>query len=445
MKNRHSTTETGYAAERKLRLPHVGQRIIKTSVAVLICLLISYLRGFRAGSMSAEASITAIACMQPYVSTAAEYAASRFIGSGTGLGWGLALLILITIFPQIGANFLLLYLLIALGIGLCLYTAVSIKKPETSSIAAIVFLCFVINFPYVEQPFARVANQMAEILIGTLVAIGVNTFRLPRTKDRNQVFFVDVRDLVPDPRTGLSPAVLFQLNQLSADGALICLQIRHAPAFYSAQLRAVQLKLPMIVMDGAAVYDLDSGTYLRSENLRPQDSERVREKLESLRLSYFAHTIHDGRSYIFHQGEVREEEKPVLAHMAKSPYRHCLEGANFDPEEIVYLKVVVKDEDVERLIREIMPLTEERSVRTAVRSQGDAQGIRGVYIYDEFATIERAQKQMLEKLQEDIPSFRGVPVRPDRACTGEHDVMELLRKIRNLYEPVRLIELHEGR
>ena len=53
--------------------------------------------------------------------------------------------------------------------------------------------------------------------------------------------------------------------------------------------------------------------------------------------------------------------------------------------------------------------------------------------------------KMLEKLQEDIPSFRGVPVRPDRACTGEHDVMELLRKIRNLYEPVRLIELHEGR
>ncbi len=438
MKNRQSTTGTGYAAGAGLRLPHVGQRIIKTAVAVLICLLISYLRGFRAGSMSAEASITAIACMQPYVSTAAEYAASRFIGSGTGLGWGLVLLILITIFPQIGANFVLLYLLIALGIGLCLYTAVSIKKPETSSIAAIVFLCFVINFPYVEQPLVRVANQMAEILIGTLVAIGVNTFRLPRRKDRNQVFFVDVHDLVPDPRTGLSPAVLFQLNQLSADGALICLQIRHAPAFYSAQLRAVQLKLPMIVMDGAALYDLESGTYLQPKSLSLQDSTRVREKLDSMGLSYFVYTIREGRSFIFHQGNAREEEKPVLAHMARSPYKHCLEGANFEPEEIVYLKVIVKDKEVEKLIREITPLTEAGSIRAAVRSQGDAQGIRGVYIYDEFATIERAQKQMLEKLQEDIPSFRGVPVRPERSCTGEHDVMELLRKIRNLYEPVRL-------
>ena len=173
MNNRHSTTGTEYGTGRRFRLPRVGQRITKTSVAVLICQVISYLRGFRAGTMSAEAPITAIACMQPYVSTAAEYAASRFIGSGTGLVYGLALLILITVFPAIGANSMLLYLLIAAGIGLCLYTAVSIKKPETSGIAAIVFLCFVINFPYVEQPLIRAANQMADILIGTVVAIGV--------------------------------------------------------------------------------------------------------------------------------------------------------------------------------------------------------------------------------------------------------------------------------
>ncbi len=414
MNNRHSTTGTEYGTGRRFRLPRVGQRITKTSVAVLICLVISYLRGFRAGTMSAEAPITAIACMQPYVSTAAEYAASRFIGSGTGLVYGLALLILITVFPAIGANSMLLYLLIAAGICLCLYTAVSIKKPETSGIAAIVFLCFVINFPYVEQPLIRAANQMADILIGT-----------------------DVHDLVPDPRTGLTPAVLFQLNRLCADGALICLQIRHAPAFYSAQLRAVQLKLPMIVMDGAALYDLGSASYLRSVNISPQDSARVREKLESLSLSYFVYTIRNGKSYIFHQGEVRDEEKPVLAHMAATPYRNCLEGGNFTPEEIVYLKVVVKEDEAKKLIQAIQPLAESGSVRTAIRSQGDAEGICGVYIYNEFATIERAQKQMLEKLQKDIPTFRGVPVHPECACTGEHDVMELLRKIRDLYEPLR--------
>ena len=375
MNNRHSTTGTEYGTGRRFRLPRVGQRITKTSVAVLICLVISYLRGFRAGTMSAEAPITAIACMQPYVSTAAEYAASRFIGSGTGLVYGLALLILITVFPAIGANSMLLYLLIAAGIGLCLYTAVSINKPETSGIAAIVFLCFVINFPYVEQPLIRAANQMADILIGTVVAIGVNTFRLPRRKDRNQVFFVDVHDLVPDPRTGLTPAVLFQLNRLCADrlcadGALICLQIRHAPAFYSAQLRAVQLKLPMIVMDGAALYDLGSASYLRSVNISPHDSKRVREKLESLSLSYFVYTIRNGKSYIFHQGEVRDEEKPVLAHMAATPYRNCLEGGNFTPEEIVYLKVVVRpsahrSKCLKNCRRTSRPSAASRSIRSA--------------------------------------------------------------------------------
>ena len=55
--------------QKKLFFPYIGQRIIKTSVAVFLCLVFYYFRGYRGVTMSAEAAITAIICMQPYVTT----------------------------------------------------------------------------------------------------------------------------------------------------------------------------------------------------------------------------------------------------------------------------------------------------------------------------------------------------------------------------------------
>jgi hypothetical protein len=80
--------------ERHFYLPHIGQRIVKTSIAVFITLLVYYLRGYRGAEMPAEAAITAIICMQPYVRDTRDFAVNRFIGTLIGAAWGLAFLLL---------------------------------------------------------------------------------------------------------------------------------------------------------------------------------------------------------------------------------------------------------------------------------------------------------------------------------------------------------------
>ena len=48
-------TETVYDRQR-WTFPRVGQRIVKTSIAVFLCLVIYYLRGYEGGSMPTEAA-----------------------------------------------------------------------------------------------------------------------------------------------------------------------------------------------------------------------------------------------------------------------------------------------------------------------------------------------------------------------------------------------------
>ena len=85
--------------KRQFYLPHIGQRIVKTSVAVFLTLLVYYLRGYRGADMPAEAAITAIICMQPYARDSRAFAVSRFIGTFIGAAWGLGFLLLMLVFP----------------------------------------------------------------------------------------------------------------------------------------------------------------------------------------------------------------------------------------------------------------------------------------------------------------------------------------------------------
>ena len=132
--------------KRPIYLPRIGQRIVKTSIAVLITLLVYYLRGYRGADMPAEAAITAIICMQPYVHDTREYAMSRFIGTLIGAAWGLGFLLLMLVFPRMGEVLLLVYLRMAVGVMLTLYTCVLVRRPDTAGQAAIVFICVVIAF-----------------------------------------------------------------------------------------------------------------------------------------------------------------------------------------------------------------------------------------------------------------------------------------------------------
>lgn len=106
----------GFDAAESLHLPHVGQRILKTTLAVFLCLLIYALRGFEGQDMPTEAAITAIICMQPYVQDSKTYALNRAVGTLIGAGCGLLLLLLLSAFPALGQNRVVLYALMAAGV-----------------------------------------------------------------------------------------------------------------------------------------------------------------------------------------------------------------------------------------------------------------------------------------------------------------------------------------
>ena len=439
--------DTVYDKPNRYRLPQIGQRIVKTAVAVFICLIFYYLRGYTGGDMPTEAMITSIICMQPYVRDTRNFALNRFTGTLVGAFWGLMFLLMLLVFPGMTRSMPLLYARMAIGVMVSLYTAVLLRKPDTASLAAIVFLCLVVSFPDIEDPLRSAGERFLGVFVGTVVSIGVNIFRLPRDKKRDLVFFVHTTDLVPDRFSPIPASVMFRLNYLYDDGAKICLLSEHAPAFFVMQMQHTKLNVPLIVMDGAAIYDASQNVYIQTETLDPEDTANIVGRLRALDISCFVYTVHNNKTCIFHLGKIRQPEIDVLERMRRSPYRDYLEGEVYVPEEVVYIKVIDeagKLNEIEYHLRHSLPRARLRAV---IRPQAGAAGVEGLYIYAHTATMEQAESRLMAmlRLQEANENLVPLEIRPPKSRHHDVDTARVLSMISNAYEPLKIRRLFRRR
>ena len=404
-------------------LPPIGQRIIRTSVAVVLCLFYYMLRGYEGSGMPAEAAITAIICVQPYARAVRENALIRLGGTLVGAVWGFLFLLLLSRFPRPGENRILLYSMMGAGILISLYTPVLLNKPDLSGLSAIVFICVVIAYPEIENPLDQAFHRLADVMVGTMAATLVNIAHLPARKRKHMVLFARMEDLFPNRLGEVSPAVMYGLNNLYQEGAKICLVSQHAPALILPQLHHVKMAMPMIVMDGAAIYDPKENRYLATENLPAASSKWLMKRLNDMGLRFFVYTIHRDANFIFHPGAMTPEEEKVYRQFRRSPYRRYMEDDHFSLTDVVYFKCITDQATAEKALKALTPALAEKKLRAVIRPQPGSDCM-SLYIYSAYATVDHTRDHLMQlQRQKDpdcdfeeisLPAKDGEPVNPAR-------------------------------
>ena len=419
-----------------------GQRMIRTAAAVTLCLLIDALIGYQGGSMPAEAAITAIICLQSCVRDTRESGFNRLWGTAIGAVWGFLFLLAMSLFPAAGTQRFVLYPLMGLGTLIALHTAVLIRKPEASGLAAIVFICVVIAWPDIENPLEQAFLRIVDVMLGTAAALLCNSIRLLHVKQENKVFFVPMERLTGDRFARLPAPVLFRLQRLLKEGANICLMSQHAPAFQTSQLGAMEFRVPMIVMDGAAIYDPNENEYLSVTNMAPASCRWLMKRLEDR--SFFIYTVHRDRNCIYHHGELTEMEDALYRRLKKSPYRYYLDDDRFSLSDVVYIKLVTTAEQADRLQRELEPMLESQKLRSVLRSQDGEEGC-SLYFYAAAADLEHARVHLMQLLRQKDPALELCDLSAERACTSGADGVRMLQAVAEEFEPPLLRWLWKNR
>lgn len=420
-------------------LPPLGQRIIKTAIAVFICLVFHMLQGGH-GDVGSTI-VTAIICMQPYAQDSRTFALDRIFGTFLGAVWSLLFLELMDAVPILGQHIIVSYAMMGLFVILAIYSTVIIKKSDTAGLVAIVLATTICAYPNVEAPVRQTLLKLADTIVGTIIAIGVNICHLPRHRNHDMIFFVRTQDLVPDRYRQIPSAIHIFLQHLYQDGAKICLVSRWAPAYIISQMGLLNVNAPMIIMDGAALYDIQENKYLDVIPIPRENADRLRTILSGFGVGVNLYSVNERTMTICHDGPVNEEEKRECDDMKRSPYRHYADGLPREEDWITFMRVIDSEQNVQKLEYELKSVLPTGMFRMVVRRDDRYPNTAGLYFYDPKATVENMKKRVLEIMEaKEKHPMTPIDLLPRTTkYLPEHDAALLLTRLKNIYEPITIL------
>ncbi len=435
------------AVRRTMPFPVIGNRIIKTAAAVFLCLMIHMIRGFQGGA--AESCITAIICMQPYAKEVRKSALDRLEGTCMGAFWGLLFLLAVSRFPvrsqELSLHMLIIYLLITLGVIASVYSCVVLNIADSAALTAIVFLCLVIDYPKVEFSLTETFLRILDTVIGVLAATLVNSFAFPTRKRRDRIFFLKLTHLAEDRYSHISPRVLTELNRLYDSGAKICLETEYAPAFLISQLQMLHINMPVIVLGGAALYDIRENVYQDVQEISHIGAYYLQKLVEAMGGCGLFFTVRGNSMMLFQAGEINKKEAEDYSRMRRSPYRNYVKGLFSEEDRILAFRMILDEEKadaVEKRMRQDRIIARYFQLVRIPRPKHSGEVL--LYFYRSGVTIGDTEKRLLEYEKErEKKTFIPVQVQPSgRHYKADRDAVLLLHRIRRLYQEPFWVKKH---
>lgn len=410
---------------------HVGQRIVKTAVAVLICFLIYFLRGQK--GIPFYSAIAAILCMQPYGENSFTVAKNRMIGTLVGAFFGT---ILLTFYYFQWIEMHVMYLLIAFCIILVIKTSVWIKKPQVAYFSCVVFLSIATNHINDEVPYFFIMDRVIDTFIGIGVSLTVNAVHFPRRKRKNLLFVSELDDTLLKKDGSLSDYTKVDLNRLIADGANFTIATERTPATLMDSIRDIHMNLPIIAMNGAVLYDMENNKYVKKCLIDTKTTKDITLLLRELQVGFFINVFIQDILLIRCEDFKNTAMQTIYRMLCKSPYRNYLYGPLQEGEQAAYFFVVDTQEKIDIAIAAM----EQKQWKTTIRYMTGVETRVPGYSYLKIYRKEASKESMIAYLRdmiraEKVMTFGSVEGQYD-VIAGEEDENLVVKQMKKIYEPV---------
>lgn len=274
-------------------LPRVGMRIIKTAFAVLICYLIYMLPILNQVPQAPyNALIASIMCLQTDVQSTTKAALERILGTIVGGIFGVGALCIERQIFGVATGYLWSGVFYSILIVPLIYVTVLFRRSGAAGITCVVFLTIAVTHSGDVSPFVYGITRMGDTFIGIFVSLLVNVVHIPhRKKNPKQLFVLDLGSTFGYDEDEIPLFVKIHLNQLVNDGAKIAIMTSRTVAEALPFLKGIHLKLPMIALNGAVIYDFNEHRYINIETIDEPVAEKIEKVLDEMQLNAFCFTV----------------------------------------------------------------------------------------------------------------------------------------------------------
>ena len=419
--------------KKKFRLPPIGLRIIKSAAAVFMCYIVDLLRA--GNGIVFYSQLSALWCMQDYTVETRQNAIQRTIGTIIGAIYGLIVLIIFDrlpitedIVPVVKA------VIIALFIVPIIYTTVVLNKKNASYFSCVVFLSIVVNHANDIDPYIFVINRVLDTMIGIVVGVSFNLFRFRRNKNLDTLFISGLDDTLINENNNMSAYSRVELNRMIDEGLNFTISTIRTPASLIEPLSGIRLKLPVIVMDGAALYNIQEKRFEKVYVISNDTAASMREFLINSGISFFTNIVIDDTILIYYGDSDNEIYNRIVTKLRKSPYRNYIKRPAPESETVVYYMAIEKKEKIPGILRELKTAGFEEKLKITVTDSNEYKGYSYLKIYNHNASKQNMIDYLLETTEiNTVATFGTVPGKYTHLITPG-DSNAVVRTIKHAFE-----------
>lgn len=346
-------------------MPKIGKRILKSSLAVFLCLLIHMFR--QTEGIVFYSCIAAVLCIQQDVTTTKRVALNRI--KGTFLGGIVGMFTLLFIQQVLPSEYVLLsYFVIALMIIPIIYSSVVLHMTSVSYISCVVFMSITVSHAMDMNPYLFAFNRILDTLIGIFVAFLMNGLSLPHHEHKDSLFIVPLEKGLCNEFDQIPAYVKIKLKQLLEKNANICIRSQHTPAYFLPILKDIPLNLPVIAMNGAALYDINKQEYEHSYILTSDFVEAINSLFHQVEITAFVHTISNHMLHVYYDKLRNPVEEEYYHNMRKSGYENYICQRVPKDKDVVFMYAIDQTEKIQELYIHLSAMSNYDQLQVTIRN-----------------------------------------------------------------------------
>ena len=299
------------------------------------------------------------------------------------------------------------------------------------------FLSIVVNHMTDANPYLFVWNRFLDTVIGIAVGIGVNCISLPRKKQKDILFISGLDDTLLSRDDNLSDYSRVELNRMLDEGANFTLSTMRTPASLMKPMQDIRLKLPVIAMDGAVLYDINENAYLKVYVISHSMSMEVLSLVKKHGLSCFANVVVDDVLMIFYEETGEPVHEALVREMRKSSYRNYVKSESMKQENVVYFMMLYEKKIIEEFYEVLKNKGLTEKLKILKYDSVDYPGYSYIKIYNKNATREHMTEYLKAMLDlKKTVTFGSIEGKYDIVIRSG-DSNRVVRELKKRYEVVK--------
>jgi hydroxymethylpyrimidine pyrophosphatase-like HAD family hydrolase len=414
----------------------IGQRIVKSAVSIGLCFLVYVLRGWN--GIPFYTALASLQCMQAYRQNTRKIAIQRITGTFVGAFYGLWVILLQRFLLQPYHVVYLGYCVaVALGVVASLFTAVHLKKKNAAYFSCVVFLSVTMVHIGDENPYLFVFNRVLDTLIGVAIGMGVNAFHLPRRKQKDVLFVTALDDVLLARTSTMSDYSKVELNRILDEGIALSIMTMRTPASFLEAAGDIRVSCPVILMDGAVLYDVKNNSFPAKRELPHEDAAWVIHRLQEMGVETFQNVICGNSVLIYYQDINNDGSQQVFDRLRKSPYRNYLHRPLPEGEPVAYLMAMDSTEKIQAAYAALCEDGADEKYKILCYPSDEYPSYSYLKVYRKDATKQNMLKTLMELTgYQTVRTYGSIPGAYDH-CVDITTGDEVVRLLKREFEPLR--------